>query len=151
MRLLTLGIFVGILWLRWGNSPDRVNGRQTGAMAMSWQELTNLTRGQDMVVLKARVAATGIAIEGEFELPPLARLAYEDQVFVAAFVKAHGSIKEMEGLFGVSYPTIKNRLNRIAGQLEFVQVKSVSEREELLAKLERGEITAAEAIEGLQK
>ena len=45
----------------------------------------------------------------------------EDQVFVAAFLKSHGSIKEMEQVFGVSYPTVKARLNRIAGQLEFVE------------------------------
>jgi hypothetical protein len=120
-------------------------------MATSWQDLTDLTRSQDVLVSKVRVVATGVSIEGEFELPPLARLAYEDQVFVAAFVKAHGSIKDMESLFGVSYPTIKNRLNRIAGQLEFVQVKSVSEREDVLARLERGEISAADAIERLQK
>jgi hypothetical protein len=119
-------------------------------MAVSWQELTNLTKGQDMLVVRVKVPATGIAVEGEFELPPLAGLAFEDQVFVAAFVKAHGSIKEMEALFGVSYPTIKNRLNRIAGQLECVQVRSVSEREEVLAQLERGQITAAAAIERLQ-
>lgn len=120
-------------------------------MAMSWQELTNLTNGRDMVVMKVRVPSTGIAVEGEFELPPLASLAYEDQVFVAAFVRSHGSIKEMEALFGVSYPTVKNRLNRIAGQLQFVQVQSVSPNEEVLAQLERGQITAAEALERLQR
>ena len=89
-------------------------------MAMSWQELTNLTKGHEVLVAKVKVPSTGIAVEGEFELPPLASLAFEDQVFVAAFVRSHGSIKEMEALFGVSYPTVKNRLNRIAGQLEFV-------------------------------
>jgi hypothetical protein len=120
-------------------------------MAVSWQELTNLTKGQDMLVVRVKVPATGIAIDGEFELPPLAGLAFDDQIFVAAFVKAHGSIKEMEALFGVSYPTVKNRLNRIAEQLEFVQVKPVSEREDVLAQLERGQITAVEAVERLQQ
>ena len=120
-------------------------------MAMSWQELTDLTQGQELLVVKVKSPSTGIAVEGEFELPPLARLAYEEQVFVAAFVRAHGSIKEMEALFGVSYPTVKNRLNRIAAQLEFVQVQPVSDREEVLTQLERGQITAAEAIERLQR
>jgi hypothetical protein len=40
-------------------------------------------------------------------------------VFVAAFVRSHGSIKEMEQVFGVSYPTVKARLNRIAAMLEW--------------------------------
>ena len=41
----------------------------------------------------------------------------DDQVFIGAFVRSHGSIKEMERLFGVSYPTIKNRLNRLSQAL----------------------------------
>ncbi|MFV2021178.1 DUF2089 family protein [Micromonospora sp. LOL_023] len=47
----------------------------------------------------------------------LAQLSVDDQVFVAAFVRLHGSIKKMERIFGVSYPTVKSRLNRIAGQV----------------------------------
>ena len=63
-----------------------------------------------------------VAIEGRFELPPLAQLSAEDQIFVAAFVRCHGSIKQMEKFFGVSYPTIKNRLNRIGAQLPFAEI-----------------------------
>jgi hypothetical protein len=96
-----------------------------------------------------------IAIEGAFELPQLARLTMEDQIFVAAFLKSHGSIKEMEQVFGVSYPTVKARLNRIAGQLEFVDtnpapLRPQSGRNEILSRLERGEITAAEAIRQME-
>jgi len=67
-----------------------------------------------------RPAAEGNAVEGAFAPPQLACLSLEDQIFVTAFLRSHGSIKEMEQTFGVSYPTIKARLNRIAGQLEFV-------------------------------
>jgi hypothetical protein len=77
----------------------------------------------------------------------------EDQVFVAAFLKSHGSIKEMEQVFGVSYPTIKARLNRIAGQLEFVDTNPAplkTGRNEIISQLERGDITAAEAIRRLE-
>ncbi|HEY6987862.1 MAG TPA: DUF2089 family protein, partial [Bryobacteraceae bacterium] len=86
------------------------------------------------------------AIEGTFTLPDLARLSLEDQVFITAFLRSHGSIKEMEGIFGVSYPTIKARLNRIAGQLAFVDTNPPPSRAEVLERLENGEITAAEAI-----
>ena len=48
-----------------------------------------------------------VRLEGDFEVPAMARLSMEDQAFVIAFVRHHGSIKKMEGLFGVSYPTIK--------------------------------------------
>ena len=85
-----------------------------------WQELTRLTDGAAFVVERVRLVGKDIAIEGAFAPPQLALLTAEDQVFVAAFVRSHGSIKEMEQVFGVSYPTVKARLNRIAGQLEFV-------------------------------
>ena len=55
--------------------------------------------------------------------PPLAALPAEDQIFIAAFVRCHGLIKQMEQDFGVSYPTIKNRLNELAAQLPFVEVE----------------------------
>ena len=55
----------------------------------------------------------------------------EDQIFVAAFLKSPGSIKEMEQVFGISYPTVKARLNRIAGQLEFVDTAPVAPRNEV--------------------
>jgi hypothetical protein len=60
-----------------------------------WQELTQLTRGQRIVVERVRIVDKNIAIEGSFELPQLARLGLEDQVFITAFVRSHGSIKEM--------------------------------------------------------
>jgi hypothetical protein len=83
-------------------------------LRVDWQELTDLTRGQPFVVERVRLADSGVVVEGQFEPPQLAQLSIDDQVFVAAFVRSHGSIKEMERIFGVSYPTIKSRLNRIA-------------------------------------
>ncbi|MFE0423018.1 DUF2089 family protein, partial [Streptomyces sp. NPDC058953] len=87
---------------------------------MDWQELTDLTRGQPFVVERVRLVGSGVAIEGQFEPPQLAALDVDDQVFIAAFVRSHGSIKEMERIFGVSYPTVKARLKRIAERLDFV-------------------------------
>ena len=57
-------------------------------------------------------------------------------------MRSHGSIKEMEQTFGVSYPTIKARLNRIASQLEFVETNPSPSRAEVLERLKEGEITA---------
>ena len=120
--------------------------------ARDWQELTKLTGGGPIAIERVRLTDSGIAIEGPFELPSLARLTAEDQVFVAAFVRSHGSIKQMEQLFGVSYPTIKNRLNRIGAQLPFAQLESPprASTSELLDKLERGDLTAREVIARLR-
>jgi hypothetical protein len=118
--------------------------------ARDWQELTDLTQGRPVIVERVRLAEQDVAIEGAFALPELARLDAADQVFVAAFVKSHGSIKEMERVFGVSYPTIKARLNRIAGQLEFIDTDPGPTRREVLDRLEQGEISAADAIRELE-
>ena len=109
-----------------------------------------------MEIERVRLTETGIAIEGPFELPPLARLTAEDQVFVAAFVRCHGSIKQMEKYFGVSYPTIKNRLNKIGQLLPFVEIAegepaARSPTSQLLDQLERGEMTASEVLSRLAK
>lgn len=115
-----------------------------------WQELTQLTRGEPIVVERVRLVEKGIAIEGSFELSQLARMSLEDQVFITAFVRSHGSIKEMEQIFGVSYPTVKSRLTRIANALEFVETNPLPSRSEILDRLKRGEITAQEAIQQLE-
>jgi hypothetical protein len=115
-----------------------------------WQELTRLTQGAPLIVERVRLADSGIAIEGQFAPPQLAQLPVEDQVFVAAFVRAHGSIKEMEQVFGVSYPTIKARLNRISERLEFVDTNPAPTRNDVLERLARGEITAEDAIRELE-
>lgn len=115
-----------------------------------WQALTDLTQGKAFVVERVRLADSGVAIEGAFEPPQLARLSADDQVFVAAFLKSHGSIKEMEQVFGVSYPTIKARLNRIAGALDFIEIDAAPSRSEVLERLALGEITADQAIAELE-
>lgn len=122
----------------------------TDQKSHDWQSLTDLTQGRDFVVERVRLRDSGVAIEGAFEPPQLSRLAADDQVFVAAFLKSHGSIKEMEQLFGVSYPTIKARLNRIAGALDLVEVSAAPSRSEVLERLARGEISAAQAIDELE-
>src|SRR5262245_65346186 len=112
-------------------------------MASDWQALTKLSGGAPLRIERVRLTDADIALEGSFELPPLARLSAEDQIFVAAFVRCHGSIKQMEKFFGVSYPTIKNRLNRIGALLPLAEIAPEPDApgvSELLDKLERGEM-----------
>lgn len=119
-----------------------------------WQDLLRIAQGGPILVERVRLPEKQITVEGAFTLPELARLTLEDQVFVIAFLRSHGSIKDMEQTFGVSYPTIKSRLNRIAGQLEFVETNPTPTgaeiRTEVLTRLNSGEITASEAIQALE-
>ena len=124
-----------------------------------WHALTRLTGGGAFEIERVRLMAEDIAIEGHFEVPPLAQLAADDQIFVAAFVRCHGSIKQMETFFGVSYPTIKNRLNRIGARLPFAEIDPESEPErpsvsstgELLTQLEHGTLTVDQVLRQLRK
>jgi hypothetical protein len=126
--------------------------------AKDWQALTKLTGGSRFQIERVRLVDEDIAIEGRFDLPPLASLTAEDQVFVAAFVRCHGSIKQMEKFFGVSYPTIKNRLNRVGALLPFAEITpgdpapgGPSPTSELLSRLERGEINVNDVLSRLKK
>jgi hypothetical protein len=118
--------------------------------AVDWQEVLRIAQGSPLVVERVSIPERQVSLEGQFSLPELARLSLEDQVFVTAFLLSHGSIKEMEQIFGVSYPTIKARLNRIAGQLEFIDTNPSPSRASVLERLKNGEITAADAIRELE-
>ncbi len=116
-----------------------------------WHELTDVTGDRPFAVTAIRLADSDISINGEFDLPPLAALRWEDQVFVSEFVRCHGSIKYMEKAFGISYPTVKNRLNKIVKQLQLVEVVPVTAHDEVLDLLEKGEISVEEAAERLKR
>ncbi len=115
-------------------------------MSQDWQELTKLTRGGSFTIEKVKLVDRDISIEGSFAPPPLAKLGAEDQLFVTAFIRSHGSIKEMEALFGISYPTVKNRLNAISSQLPFVDVNPPSPGKDVLDRLDKGEISVERAL-----
>lgn len=89
-----------------------------------------------------------LIVEGNFEVSPLASLSVDDQAFVIAFVRHHGSIKKMESLFNISYPTVKNRLNAIGAALD-QNFAAPSPNLYVLEQLSRGELTVDEALERL--
>jgi hypothetical protein len=124
--------------------------------SQDWQTLSHITAGAAFEIERIRLVDTDVALEGHFEIPPLAKLSADDQIFVVAFVRCHGSIKQMEKFFGVSYPTIKNRLNRIGALLPFAEIDPAPEAErattgELLSRLERGEMNVKEVLSQLRK
>jgi len=119
-------------------------------MVHDWFDLLKISQGDDIIIERVRFKNKDMVIEGQFNLPPLSQLTIEDQIFIIAFIRIRGSIKEMENLFGISYPTVKNRLNKIAQQLEFVEVNPPASRSEILDQLENGEITVQEAEKKLR-
>jgi hypothetical protein len=89
-----------------------------------------------------------MVVEGNFEVAPLAQLSVDDQAFVIAFIRHHGSIKKMEEVFNISYPTVKNRLNAIGAALD-KSFAAPSPNLYVLEQVARGELTVEEALEKL--
>jgi hypothetical protein len=66
------------------------------------------------------------SIEGDYELPLFARLSQENQKFLAEFIKASGSLKEMAAILGLSYPTVRNMLDEIIQRIKEIEEQAKS-------------------------
>ena len=69
-------------------------------------------------------------IQGQYELPPLASLCPDDQAFILNFMKVSGSLKEMAKLLGLSYPTVRNRLDDIIERVKLAENPDKNNRKE---------------------
>lgn len=80
--------------------------------------------GKNLAVKRLCCEKCETEVEGLYSLPPLAGLGAEDQEFILEFIKASGSLKDMAALLGVSYPTVRNRLDEIIGKLTRQETKT---------------------------
>ncbi len=88
----------------------------------------------------------GIVIQGEFDLCKFCRLNEKQKYFVEVFIKNRGNIKEIEKELGISYPTVRNKLDDVISDLGHKVEKSSVNQKEILEKLSRGEISKDEAF-----
>lgn len=99
-----------------------------------------------MVITRIKCEDCGTEISGSFSLPTLFLNLSEDQIeFIKIFVKCRGNIKEVEKELGISYPTVRNKLNEVIIAMGY-KVEEDGVREKILEDLERGEITVDEAV-----
>ncbi|PLR89077.1 DUF2089 domain-containing protein [Bacillus sp. T33-2] len=90
-------------------------------------------------------------IENDFELSKFASLSQEQLQFVETFLVCRGNIKEVEKELGISYPTVRGKLNDVITALGYEQQKkSESDEKKIVSMLEKGEITPEEAIKLLK-
>lgn len=90
----------------------------------------------------------GTILRGDFRRCDFCKLSEDDLNLIKFFLKSHGSIKEVEKELGISYPTVKNRLNQIISSLGIETRGSLDkmERLEILDRLEKGELTLQQAL-----
>ena len=107
--------------------------------------------GEEMVVERLRCPTCGISVEGEFLTNPFTYLKDDEVNFLLVFLKARGNIKEVERILGISYPTVRNRLNNVLKSLGIAPEEERVDVKEILEKLDKGEISPEEAKKLLKK
>lgn len=120
---------------------------------MAYPLLTNCpVCSKPLKITKLQCNHCQTTIENEFEVSRLAALGQEQLHFIEVFLKCRGNIKEVEKELGISYPTVRGKLDEIISALGYsAQKKMEVDKKKIVAMLEKGEITAEEAIQLLKE
>jgi hypothetical protein len=103
-------------------------------------------------VVKLKCKQCGTIIENEFELSKLSYLSSEELNFIETFVKCRGNIKDVEKELGISYPTVRAKLDEVIEALGYSAAKQKTvNNNEVIEMLEKGEITAEQALNMLKE
>ena len=102
--------------------------------------------GSGMRITRLSCGECGLTHGGDFYTPRLYRLDAEDQRFVELFVLASGSLKRMAELLELSYPTVRNRLDKLIGNLENEKKQDDKRKQMILQDIEDGRIPAKQGM-----
>ena len=113
----------------------------------------------DLVVSRLQCRACGTEVAGNFALSRLASLREPHASLIELFLRVRGNVKDMERDLGLSYPTVRARLEEaftaagLGRRSEALPEEAdlTADRAEILDQLDRGEITAEEAGNRLQQ
>lgn len=115
--------------------------------------------GEKLSITKLGCPKCSTSIEGDFHPCEFCRLPEDDLEFVKVFIKCRGNIKDVEKELGISYPTVRGKLDNVIRGLGFeVTTKDIlkdkelkeATKSEILEQLSRGEISAKEATEKIK-
>jgi hypothetical protein len=106
--------------------------------------------GGAMQVERLRCSACSIAVEGKIAIPRLARLSVEHREFIELFVRSSGSLKAVAAKLGISYPTVRSRLDKVIAAIEQEEETERDARREILNAIEEGKLSVDEAIQLLR-
>ena len=130
----------------------------------------------ELLISRLHCRSCGTALEGEFGVGRFGRLSKEQLALLESFLRARGNLKEMERELGISYPTVRGRVDALvralgladgdeAGELEIEEdddededepmadagADMAAERRAILERLSRREIAADEAAAALRE
>lgn len=120
--------------------------------------------GGPLVITEIQCANCHLKMQGEFKPGLFSTLSDDQLTFVRAFLRVRGNLSEMEKVLGVSYPTIRNKLEEINKVLDSTEALERAEqtpnptltpvphspRSAVLQRLAAGEIDAVQALEQLK-
>lgn len=108
--------------------------------------------GKQLKIKKLQCDKCSTIVENDFSFSKFELLSLEQIKFVETFLKYRGNIKDVERSLGISYPTVRGRLEEINEVLGLNEEEEYDEkRESIIARLENGEISSSEAVELLNK
>ncbi len=110
--------------------------------------------GEPLEVVRLHCRNCDTSVEGHFDVGRFAALGPEQLDFLETFLRARGNIREVERELGLSYPTVRSRLDGLLTALGLMpsaaEDEQAPDRRAVLDALERGEITAEEAVRRLR-
>lgn len=108
---------------------------------------------EQLTITRLQCTHCHTTIENHFELSKFASLTNEQLRFIEIFLLCRGNIKEVEKELGVSYPTVRGKLDDVIAALGYStnRKQEKMERKKIIAMLEKGEITAEDAIALLKR
>jgi len=107
--------------------------------------------GGQMVVTDLECVSCGAEVSGQFPPCRFCNLEDNDLNFLLAFLATRGNIKSMEKMLGISYPTVRSRMDGLLERLSLTpDFKLRPSAKDILERLDRGEISVQEALKFLQ-
>lgn len=111
----------------------------------------------ELAVVRLGCGTCQTVVEGRFRASRFARLSSDQISFLEAFLRSRGNIRKVEREMGISYPTVRSRLDAILSALDLVVGPDEDEaafqerRKEIMDMLEAGSLTPAEAAGMLRR
>lgn len=106
----------------------------------------------ELTVARLKCDSCDTVIENSFQLSKFDYLSQEEMYFTETFIRCRGNIKEVEKALGISYPTVRSKLDAVIKKLGYdtQSDEQAVKKEEILKALENGEITVEQAIARLK-
>ena len=113
----------------------------------------------ELAVTRLRCRSCGTTLEGDFSVGRFARLDRDQHALLESFLRSRGNLREMERELGISYPTVRSRVEALVRSLGFgprsddedaAIVEPAQSREEFLERVARREISAEEAAQAIR-